>query len=91
MPNDLIKAPENAVETFPDTDRYKVRFTIRSESSSRLYMVSFDAAPGAGYWTCSCPGNLRYGHCKHLTAMGLKGRKFGKDLRTIEALKARVA
>lgn len=72
--NSLI--PRNAVEVFPDTDRYKVRFTVRSESSNNKYMISYDAA--AGWWTCSCRGNIRHGSCKHLEAAGLKGRKYGK-------------
>lgn len=72
--------PGAALELFPDSARYKARFTIKSESSNTKYMVSFDAAPGAMYWTCSCPGNLRWGQCKHLTAMGLKGRQFGRQI-----------
>lgn len=71
---------KNAVQVFADTDRYKHRFTVRSESSNSLYMVSYDDAPEAKYWTCSCRGNISKGQCKHLTAMGLQGRKFGKNL-----------
>jgi len=82
--NDTIHYPTihsgNAVETLADTDRYKCRFKVRSESSGRLYMVSFDSADGAGYWTCSCPGNIRHGDCKHLRAVGVKGRKLGKQM-----------
>jgi len=70
-----IKA--NAVEVLPDSDRYKVRFKVRSGSSNRLYLISYDNAPGAQWWTCSCRGNIRWGQCKHLTAAGLKGRKYG--------------
>lgn len=69
--------PAAAVQTFPDSDRYKCRFTVRSESSNNLYMVSFDNA--GSFWTCSCRGNIRHGSCKHLEAMGLKGRKYGKS------------
>ena len=68
----------NAVETLPDSDRYKCRFKVRSSSSNSLHLVSYDMAPNAGYWTCSCLGNIRHGQCKHLTALGLTGRKFGK-------------
>lgn len=68
------------VEVLPDSERYKCRFTIRSESSNAKYMVSYDDAPGAKHWTCSCRGNMAHGQCKHLTAMGLKGRKYGKVL-----------
>ena len=85
----LVLRPKNAVETLPDTDRYKVRFKVRSESSNNLYLISFDAAPGAGYWTCSCRGCIVHGQCKHLTAAGLKGRKFGKDVATLRLLAGR--
>jgi len=75
----LAKIKSTAVELLPDSDRYKVRFKVRSESSSNLYLISFDNAPGAQYWTCSCRGNIRHGQCKHLTAAGLKGRAFGRQ------------
>jgi hypothetical protein len=86
MANELIAYGRGAVETFKDTERYKARFTVKSESSNSLYMISFDAAPGAGYWTCSCRGNISHGQCKHLTAIGVKGRKFGKDYETLKLL-----
>ena len=73
--NSLV--PSSAVEVLPDTERYKVRFKVKSSSSNSLHLVSYDSAPGAGYWVCSCLGYRRYGQCKHLTAAGLKGRKYG--------------
>lgn len=73
--NSLV--PSNAVEVLPDSDRYKCRFKVRSSSSNQLYLVSYDAA--AGWWTCSCRGNIRHGTCKHLEAAGLKGRKYGRS------------
>ena len=72
-----FRPPANAVDTYPDTARYNGGVAIRSESSSSGYKISFDAAPGAMYWTCSCPGNIRHGDCKHLRAIGLKGRRYG--------------
>jgi len=66
-----------AVEILPDTERYKCRIKVRSASSNSLYMVSYDAAENAKCWTCSCRGNIAHGHCKHLSALGVKGRKFG--------------
>lgn len=84
MPNALAILPpaakQAAIDVLPDSDRYKCRFTIRSGSSNRVYMVSFDSAPGAMYWKCSCPGCIAHGHCKHLRAMGLPGRSSGRSL-----------
>ena len=76
--NELFKVPQHAVSTQPDTDRYKHRFDIRSESSNRIYRIAYDKAPNTGYWTCSCPGNISHGDCKHLRSMGLIGRKVSK-------------
>ena len=76
--NALEVLKQNAVEVLDDTERYKCRFKVRSASSNSLYLISYDDAPNAGYWTCSCRGNIRHGQCKHLTACGLKGRKFGR-------------
>jgi len=73
----MNRIQQTAVEVLPDSDRYKVRFKVRSASSNRLYLVSWDNAPGAQWWTCSCRGNIRHGQCKHLTAAGLKGRRYG--------------
>ena len=57
-----------------DDARYKSKFEVVSESSGRVYRISYDSAPGAGYWVCSCPGYLTRGKCKHLSAAGLRGR-----------------
>lgn len=77
-----------ALDLLPDTDRFKCRFQIGSETSDRVYRISFDAAPGACYWVCSCPGNIRHGNCKHLRAMGLPGRKQGKSLEWVRKFRA---
>jgi SWIM zinc finger len=50
-----------------DTDRYKHRVQIRSESSDRLYTVSWDTA--VSKWKCGCPSGISRGCCKHLDAM----------------------
>ena len=79
--NSLAILPEGAkraaLQFLPDDTRYKARFDIGSESSNRVYRISFDSAPGALYWKCSCRGYISHGHCKHLTAMGLPGRSNG--------------
>lgn len=69
-----------AIAVHPDDERYKCRFDIRSESSNRVYRISFDSAPGALCWKCACPGGIAHGDCKHLRALGLPGRKYGKSL-----------
>lgn len=74
---------QSALRVLPDDGRYLCRFDIRSESSDRIYRIAFDAANGAGYWKCSCRGCIRHGQCKHLTAMGLRGRKSGRQLEWI--------
>lgn len=73
------QVPSTAVEVLPDSDRYKCRFKVRSASSNQMYLISYDSAPGAGYWTCSCRGNIRFGSCKHLESAGLQGRKYGRS------------
>jgi len=74
------QAPSIAVMNFPDSERYKGGFGVRSQSSGRIYKISFDAALGALYWKCSCQGCIRWGQCKHLDACGLKGRRYGRQL-----------
>lgn len=86
----LVAVPRTAVEVLPDSARYKCRFKVRSASSNRLYLVSYDNAPGAGYWTCSCRGNIRYGQCKHLTAAGLRGRKYSRTAFNPQSVLARL-
>lgn len=88
--NLLARIKTTAVELLPDSDRYKIRFKVRSSSSNQLYMVSFDNAPGAQWWTCSCRGNIRHGQCKHLTALGLRGRASGHQ-RLTDYVKAELA
>jgi len=73
----------SALEVCGDNGRWKCGFKIAG-STGTVHKVSFDSAPGAGYWTCSCRGNIRWGQCKHLTAMGLTGRKSGRSLKWVQ-------
>jgi len=50
-----------------DTARHEYRMNIRSESSSRLYVVARQKSDKQ--WQCSCMGWIRHRNCKHLTAM----------------------
>lgn len=70
--------PQHAVELYPDSKRYKGGFGVHSSSSNAIHKVSFDTAQIC--WVCSCRGCIRHGQCKHLDALGLKGRKFGRQL-----------
>ncbi len=80
--NALARIERGALRVLGDNGRWKARFEIGSESSDRVYRVSFDTAQGC--WVCSCMGCIRHGQCKHLTAMGLQGRKHGRDLEWIQ-------
>jgi len=64
-----FKYPDG-VTVLSDSDRYKNRFAVRSESNpAREYVVSYDTA--TKQWDCSCPAG-RHGHpCKHRTRYGL--------------------
>jgi hypothetical protein len=78
--NEIVKfiPPKVAVINFPDSERYKGGFGVRSQSSNEVYKISFDTAMFC--WKCSCRGCIRWGQCKHLDACGLKGRKYGRQL-----------
>jgi hypothetical protein len=62
-------------EKLPDLGPYKMRFRIPSSSGHRNYLIAFMSGPNANYFTCDCPGCIAHGQCKHLTGLGLWGRK----------------
>ncbi len=59
----------NREVALPDNDQWQHRFTIKSESSDRLYTVSQNKTKK--HWGCSCPGYRTRRHCKHLEQIGL--------------------
>lgn len=71
------RPPAYALRVLPDETRYRCRYEVASQSSNRVYRISFDMALQA--WSCSCRGCISHGQCKHLTAAGLYGRKYGKN------------
>lgn len=64
----VLHIPRSAV-MLPDNDQWENRFEIRSESSSRVYVVSQNIKKR--HWGCSCPSYRVRRACKHLRAIGL--------------------
>lgn len=48
----------------PDTGTHFNRFTVESQTSSKVYVVSQRRSSGG--WECGCQGWTRWRHCKHL-------------------------
>ena len=64
----LIRLQQQAdVTLLPDNDRYKNRFEIKSETSTRIYTIS--QVKKDNTWACSCPGWIRFRKCKHLQSL----------------------
>ena len=74
----LARIQRGAVEVYPDSERYRGGFGVRSGSSNAIHKISFDLAKRC--WVCSCRGCITHGQCKHLDAAGLKGRKYGDQM-----------
>ncbi len=70
MANQLVVKAANVIGAalLDDTEQYRYRMEIKSETSTRLYVVA--QRRSTGEWSCSCPGWI-FGnrHCKHLDAM----------------------
>ena len=54
-----------------DNAAWTNRFQVKSQSSDRIYIIA--QSKKSRFWACSCPGFLRYKHCKHTTSLGLPG------------------
>lgn len=86
MSDIMLRPPTYALQVFEDGDRYKCAYTVASETSNRVYKISFDM--GAEWWCCSCRGCISHGQCKHLTSAGLRGRLYGKNPAQVRAFLA---
>ncbi len=56
-------------DPLPDNAQWENRFQIRSETSSRVYIVSQHKKKR--HWGCSCPSYRVRRYCKHLRTIGL--------------------
>lgn len=57
-------ANRTGATVLPDNDQWEFRFEIKSESSSRLYIIARNKL--TKLWGCSCPGWKSHRRCKHL-------------------------
>jgi hypothetical protein len=68
MSNDLaFLAKKFGAVLLADNAQWQNRFEIKSETSSRLYIVAQNKI--TGQFGCSCMGWKRHRHCKHLRNM----------------------
>jgi hypothetical protein len=72
-PDGVVRPPPDAVERFADSDRWKMVFSVRSDSKPSLtYKVGWDSA--SNRWACDCLAGVHHGHCKHTKRYGLYTR-----------------
>jgi hypothetical protein len=67
----VVRPPDSLL--LPDNAQYTNRFKIKSQSSGDYYIVAQHKTKR--WWSCGCFGWIRNGHCKHLDALGLPGRR----------------
>lgn len=66
--SEIIRAANSlGLSILPDKRGWTNRIQIKSESSTRLYVVA--QRQSNGEWGCSCPGWIFHRNCKHLRAM----------------------
>lgn len=63
-----IYTPSNS-QHLEDNTQWTNRFTIKSETSNRVYVVAQHKTHR--HWGCDCPGWKRHRTCKHLNVMQL--------------------
>lgn len=62
-----LVAERTGSDLLPDNEQWSNRLQVRSETSTRLYVVAQRKSDGS--FGCSCMGWKRYRRCKHLDAM----------------------
>ncbi len=72
----MAKLRKSRTSTPAKSARWIHGFVITGESGTN-YKISFDKAQMC--WVCSCRGAIAHGQCKHMTACGLEGRKYGRQ------------
>jgi hypothetical protein len=65
----------------PDNDQWQFRFEIRSETSTRIYVIAQHKQKK--HWGCSCPGWKAHRKCKHLEALDLPAKEQPLELNVI--------
>ncbi len=70
-----VIAQQFGVALLPDEGGYRHRMHVKSETSSRLYVVSQRVSDGE--WCCGCRGWISHRRCKHLQAMLPALRRLG--------------
>jgi hypothetical protein len=69
MCNELVIHVPAGSKVLPDNAAYTNRFEVKSETSDSIYVIA--QSKKGRWWSCGCHGFLRWGHCKHLKAVGL--------------------
>lgn len=71
MSSNLVVRKLAQKSVLEDNKQWTNRFEVRSESSNRIYVIAQHKT--GRYWACSCPGWIRFKHCKHLETLLLPG------------------
>lgn len=73
----------------PDNTEWTNRFSIKSESSTRLYTIAQHKTKK--HWGCSCPGWRTRRYCKHLRALELPTHEKALNVEVEVEVKAEIA
>jgi len=83
MPEISLVVKQSGAKILPDNSTWQHRMEIKSQSSSRLYVVAQNKANDI--WGCSCPGWKAHRNCKHLKTMKPMLASAGFDVLSIKA------